>query len=318
MMNMGLLKAAMYSPQRLDSDAPVLPENTLRKEIQINTVHCERYNKAVNWKLGIASVIHPNYLQVLTLPMQLEMMIKEPFPFKPMGLVHLANHIEVNYLPEQNAKLLLQTSFNGLTWHKNGWVFALLSEGFVNGKTAISATSYYLSRQRHAQTTKNTDLMSDVNIDEANSKTKVAQKNASDMPIINEVLPPFDISSDMNFPLGIGRHYARVSGDFNPIHLTRWTAKLMGFKQAIAHGMYSKALCISEVLKKEMENRKGALAQTPMQFSTQFMQPIYLPTNCELNINSDGEQIAFSLTSKSRSKAREHLRTKVVIASRSL
>ena len=314
MMNMGLLKAAMYSPQRLDSDVPVLPENIVRKEIRINTVHCERYNKAVNWKLGIASVIHPNYLQVLTLPMQLEMMINEPFPFKPMGLVHLANHIEVNYLPEQNAKLLLQTSFNGLTWHKNGWVFALLSEGFVNGQLAISATSYYLSRKRHAQTNKNTDETSNVNTDEANSKTKVAQKNVSNMPIINEVLPPFDISCDMNFPLGIGRQYARVSGDFNPIHLTRWTAKLMGFKQAIAHGMYSKALCISDVLKKEMENRKGALAQTPMQFSTQFIQPIYLPTSCELNINRDGDQINFSLTSKSRSKAREHLRTKVVIA----
>ena len=313
MMNMGLLKAAMYSPQRLDSDVPVLPENIVRKDIRINTVHCERYNKAVNWKLGIASVIHPNYLQVLTLPMQLEMMINEPFPFKPMGLVHLANHIEMNYLPEQNAKLLLQTSFNGLSWHKNGWVFALLSEGFVNGQLAISATSYYLSRQRHAQTNKNTDLTSKMNIDEANLKTKVAQKNAFEMPIINEVLPPFDISCDMNFPLGIGRQYARVSGDFNPIHLTRWTAKLMGFKQAIAHGMYSKALCISEVLKKEMENRKGALAQTPMQFSTQFIQPIYLPTSCELNINRGGDQIDFSLTSKSRSKAREHLRTKVVI-----
>jgi hypothetical protein len=314
MMNMGLLKAALYSPQRQESAVPVLPENSLRKEIQINTAHCERYNKAVNWKLGIASVIHPNYLQVLTLPMQLEMMINEPFPFKPMGLVHLANHIEVKYLPEQNAKLLLQTSFNGLMWHKNGWVFALLSEGFVNGQLAISATSYYLSRQRHAQTNKNTDLTSNVNIDEANSKTKVAQKNASNMPIINEVLPPFDISCDMNFPLGIGRQYARVSGDFNPIHLTRWTAKLMGFKQAIAHGMYSKALCISAVLKQEMESRKGALAQTPMQFSTQFIQPIYLPTSGELNINRGGDQIDFSLTSKSRSKAREHLRTKVVIA----
>lgn len=314
MMNMGLLKAALYSPQRLDSDLPMLPENIVRKEIRINSAHCERYNKAVNWKLGIASVIHPNYLQVLTLPMQLEMMISEPFPFKPMGLVHLANHIEVNYLPEQNAKLFLQTSFDGLTWHKNGWVLALLSEGFVNGKLAISATSYYLSRQRHAHVNKNTDLTNKVNSDEANLKTKGAQKNASDMPIINELLSPFDISCDMNFPLGIGRQYARVSGDFNPIHLTRWTAKLMGFKQAIAHGMYSKALCISLVLKQEMESRKGALAQTPMQFSTQFIQPIYLPTSCKLNINRYADQIDFSLTSKSRSKAREHLRTKVVIA----
>ena len=319
MMNMGLLKAALYRPQGLDSDIPVLPESTIRKELQINTLHCERYNKAVNWKLGIASVIHPNYLQVLTLPMQLEMMISEPFPFKPMGLVHLANHIEFNYLPEQNAKMLLQTSFNGLTWHKNGWVFALLSEGFVNGKLAISATSYYLSRQRHSQVNKNPNVTKDVvfdtvNFDAATSKTTAAPKFAAEMPTIDELLPPFDGSVDMHFPLGIGRQYARVSGDFNPIHLSRWTAKLMGFKQAIAHGMYSKALCLSVILKQEMQSRKGALAQTPMQVSTQFIQPIYLPTRCELNIKREGDSLGFSLSSKNRSKTREHLRTTVVIA----
>ena len=313
-MNMGLLKAAFYSPQHFDNAIPVLPESSIRKEIVINTVHCERYNQAVNWKLGIAAVIHPNYLQVLTLRMQLEMMINQPFPFKPMGLVHLANHIEVNYLPKQNAQLLLQTSFKELIWHKNGWVFALLSEGFVNGKLAIAATAYYLSRQRHTQVNKNTDVISEVNLEEATSKSKVVAKISSEIPIIDELLPPFDMSVDMNFPLGIGRQYARVSGDFNPIHLTRWTAKLMGFKQAIAHGMYSKALCISVILKQEMENRKGALAQTSMQFSTQFIQPIYLPTRCELNVKREGEGIDFSLTSKSRAKAREHLRTKVVIA----
>ncbi len=314
MMNMGLFKAALYNPQRLDSDTPVLPENSIRKEIRINTAHCERYNKAVNWKLGIASVIHPNYLQVLTLPMQLELMTSEPFPFKPMGLVHLANHIEVNYLPEQNAKLMLKTSFNGLTRHQRGWVFSVLSEGFVNGELAISATSHYLSRQQHGQVVKSADATSSSNIDEANSMNTATATTAVRMPTLENILPPFDVSCDMNFPLGIGRLYGRVSGDFNPIHLSRWTAKLMGFKQAIAHGMYSKALCLSVVMKKEMEQRKGALAQTPMQFSTQFMQPIYLPTRCELNVNNDGEQINFSLTSKSRSKAREHLRTKIVIA----
>jgi len=314
MMNIGLLKAALYNPQRLDSDTPVLPESNIRREIRINTAHCERYNKAVHWKLGIASVIHPNYLQVLTLPMQLQMMTNEPFPFKPMGLVHLANHIEVNYLPEQSAKLMLQTSFSGLTRHQKGWVFSVLSEGFVDGELAIAATSYYLSRQRHANVIENADSMSSLNVNEANPMNIVRPITQSKMPTIDDVQPPFSLSCDMNFPLGIGRQYARVSGDFNPIHLSRWTAKLMGFKQAIAHGMYSKALCISVVMKKEMEHGKGALAQTPMQFSTQFMQPIYLPTRCELAVNHDDAQINFSLSSKSRSKAREHLRTKVVIA----
>jgi hypothetical protein len=314
MINIGLLKAALYNPQRHDCDIPALPLSSLRKEIQINTIHCERYNSAVRWRLGIASVIHPNYLQVLTLPMQLEMMVNKPFPFKPMGLVHLANFINVNYLPEQNSKLMLKTSFNGLTWHKKGWIFAVLSEGFVDGKLAISGTSYYLSRQKHNQVYENKAALTDRSIGELQVKAHNDGQIASIMPIVEAVISPFSQTIEMNFPLGIGRNYARVSGDFNPIHLSRWTAKVMGFRRAIAHGMYSEAICLSAVLKQEMQNGKRALARTPMQFSTQFMQPIYLPTCCALNVNLNVEQIDFSLTSQSRSKEREHLRTNMLIA----
>src|SRR3546814_15954009 len=36
-----------------------------------------------------------------------------------------------------------------------------------------------------------------------------------------------------------GRRYAKVGKDFNPIHLTPFTARLFGFKRHIAHGMRS-------------------------------------------------------------------------------
>src|SRR5699024_626001 len=39
----------------------------------------------------------------------------------------------------------------------------------------------------------------------------------------------------------IGRRYAFVAGDFNPIHLSAYTARLFGFDHAIATGMWLKA-----------------------------------------------------------------------------
>ena len=305
---MGLLQAALYKPEQLLSSAqeqaPVLPNISLCKTISIKSTHCERYHKAVNWKLGIASVIHPNYLQVLTLPMQLEMMVTKPFPFKPMGLVHLANEIKVNYLPEQNATLHLKTSFNGISWHRKGWVFGVLSEGFVNGTLAISATSYYLSRQTHSGAFKS----------EPTDTQNIASAMSS-LPALNlcAIEAPYEHTAELSFPLGVGRKYARVSGDYNPIHLSRWTAKIMGFKQAIAHGMYSKAVCLSAVLKRDIEHRKSNLAAASMTFSTQFMQPIYLPARCKLAVQSAGDSIDFSLVSNRRQKSREHLRTSIVI-----
>lgn len=47
---------------------------------------------------------------------------------------------------------------------------------------------------------------------------------------------------------GEGRAYARVSGDWNPIHLARWTARLFGLRAPIIHGMHSvgKAVALLE------------------------------------------------------------------------
>lgn len=39
----------------------------------------------------------------------------------------------------------------------------------------------------------------------------------------------------------LGRHYATLSGDFNPIHLHPWLSRWFGFARPIIHGMYSVA-----------------------------------------------------------------------------
>ncbi|MGD8689922.1 MAG: MaoC/PaaZ C-terminal domain-containing protein [Gammaproteobacteria bacterium] len=48
-------------------------------------------------------------------------------------------------------------------------------------------------------------------------------------------------SGELLFPENCGRGYARVSGDWNPIHLARIGAALFGQRRSIAHGMFSLA-----------------------------------------------------------------------------
>lgn len=335
MVNLAMLKAAFYKPHPVTGELPILPDYSLSKSLRINASHCEKYNKLVAWRLGIASVIHPNYLQVLTLPMQLSMMSSDPFPFKPMGLVHLANVIKVNKLPEQSATLQLKTSFSGLSWHKKGWVFAMLSEGFVDGQLAVSGTSFYLSRQNH--TNARVESSAEVNghfkdAENTDPEKHVSANLASDdfaaLTNINEMTKS-NYAVEIPMPAGLGRKYASVSGDFNPIHLSTWSAKSMGFRRAIAHGMYSKAICLSHVLKQAMADKTVSPITSQMQIFSQFMQPIYLPTKCELKVDNDDKQahltdnpntlakpmqeIDFSLISNVRSKRREHLRCNIIL-----
>ena len=44
---------------------------------------------------------------------------------------------------------------------------------------------------------------------------------------------------DLRIKENTGRSYAASSGDYNPWHLYGATAKLFGFRKAIAHGMWS-------------------------------------------------------------------------------
>jgi len=83
---------------------------------------------------------------------------------------------------------------------------------------------------------------------------------------------PFDVvagtGTGWSLPGSLGREYAAVSGDHNPIHLYPLSAKAFGFKRQIAHGMWSKARCVAA-----FANRLGDEATVEVEFK----KPIFLP-----------------------------------------
>lgn len=48
-------------------------------------------------------------------------------------------------------------------------------------------------------------------------------------------------------PADLGRRYAAVSGDYNPIHLSPWTSRPFGFARPIAHGWWTLARALAEL-----------------------------------------------------------------------
>src|SRR5699024_9354129 len=65
----------------------------------------------------------------------------------------------------------------------------------------------------------------------------------------------------------IGQRYARVSGDYNPIHLNGLAAKGFGFPRQIAHGMYGASRALSA-----MDPRMDSY-----RWDVSFAKPIVLP-----------------------------------------
>jgi acyl dehydratase len=101
----------------------------------------------------------------------------------------------------------------------------------------------------------------------------------------------------------IGRRYARVSGDFNFIHLHKLSAILFGFNNAIAHGMWSKARVIASL--------ESQLPEGPFKVDIKFKLPIFLPAKIQLQskINKNDE-VEFQLMDSTGEKP--HLTGKII------
>jgi acyl dehydratase len=89
----------------------------------------------------------------------------------------------------------------------------------------------------------------------------------------------------------LGRRYASVSGDRNPIHMHPLAARPLGFQRAIAHGMWTKARCLAA-----LEDR------LPDAFSVEvrFRKPILLPARVELASAARGEEVDFAVRDAKR------------------
>lgn len=240
--------AAMYSKVLLGSfkkkTSSTLPDLTLSlSTTSINRQHLSDYNTVCGF--GQSDILPPTYLHMLVMPLQMALMLEDDFPFALLGLVHIANRI-TQYRPvNASEKVNVTCRFGELKPHDKGQQFTLLGDVYVGNELVWSGVSTYLCRQSTAKT---------VNGD------KPKEEKAASVPATFNAL--------WSVPADIGRRYAAVSGDSNPIHLYNFTAKLFGFPRAIAHGMWSKAHCLASY--------EGRL---PYAFSVdvQFKLPMLLP-----------------------------------------
>jgi MaoC like domain len=137
-----------------------------------------------------------------------------PFPFSPLGLVHVANRIEQRRPLRADERLDLRVRAADLRPHERGTQFDMLAEAAVDGETVWRDRSAYLHREGGGG----------------------GGGDRAEPPVASAI---------WRVPGDIGRRYANVSGDSNPIHLHDLAAKALGQPGAIAHGMWTKARCLA-------------------------------------------------------------------------
>ena len=83
-----------------------------------------------------------------------------------------------------------------------------------------------------------------------------------------------------HIPKSRGREYAKISGDYNPIHLSPWLAKVFGFQRDIAHGFGVMAQAID--FSNALADVSDAAA---VQVDVVFKGPIFLGSDVTIRQN---------------------------------
>ena len=240
------LKALLKVATKASAKKPFDPYGFQLDSAAVSPQLLYRYRKLCHFAEGNQLPITLPHL--LSFPLQLKIVTDSRFPTSLIGLVHTKNQIS-QYRPILNSEdIQIRCALTKTRHNDKGIEFDIETGVWASGELAWQSLSTNLAPHKANQRTNN--------------------------KIRNKLSANTDGNNQLNWmlPKALGRQYAMLGGDFNPIHIHSSLARLMGFKGMLIHGMYNKARCIAELEKKGFDTRQT------LQYECQFKTPAFLPS----------------------------------------
>ncbi|WP_240770117.1 MaoC/PaaZ C-terminal domain-containing protein [Nocardioides sp. GY 10127] len=211
-----------------------------RSDVRIDAEAAGRYAELCGF--APRDAVPLTYPHLLGFDLQLGLMAEPAFPAPALGLVHVENRITASRRLHPGEVVDVEVSVGPARPHRSGRVFDFVTTvcDAESGEVAWEESSSYLHRSN-------------------------GQPDAPGLLDLPQVPPTGTV---WKLPADLGRRYASVAGDWNPIHVHPWTAKAFGFPRAIAHGMWTMARCVAS-----FENRLPPACTVEVG----FRKPVLLP-----------------------------------------
>ncbi|WP_435298702.1 MaoC family dehydratase [Timonella sp. A28] len=200
-------------------EAPQLPDVThVARNVCVPPEKLKAYQHLVGEPID--GSVPAGFIHVLGFPLAMSVMASSDFPLPLVGMIHLENRINV-------ARAIgVDEHFDFFAWtqniggHPKGTTVEVVVEAYVDEKLVWQGVSVYLAPGK---------FLAGLGEEQAREAFQPPLPTAA-----------WDLTGN------IGREYASVSGDRNPIHMSALTAKVFGFPRAIAHGMYIAARALAQ------------------------------------------------------------------------
>ena len=236
-----------------------LPEQGLRCWVEVEAKPLAAFRDAC--ALVPSPLLPPTYPQVLAFGLQMQLLTGKDFPFPLLGLIHLTNRIRVLRPMGNVTQLRIGVFVHNLQKHAKGATFEMV--------TQVDDLLGPLWEAESTLLCKGVELPGPVS------------ETPSPAPVALNELTRWYAPSD------IGRQYARVSGDYNPIHLSAASARLFGLPSAIAHGLWIKARALAALT--------SHLPAANVEVFVAFKKPVRLPSEVILLASEPGSSGDFQV-----------------------
>jgi len=236
-----------------------LPDTGLRCWVDVDAKRLAAYRSVCGFADN--GLLPPTYPHILAFALQMQLLTAKAFPFPLLGLIHLSNRISVLRPLGGVSRVRIGVRVENLQPHAKGATFDLLTTLDDQLGPLWEAQSRMLCRGVKLEGEPVEDEWTT-----SQAQSEVTRWKA---------------------PTDIGRQYAKVSGDYNPIHLSAASAKLFGFPTAIAHGLWIKARTLAALAEH--------LPTANIEIAVQFRKPVRLPSEVFLLASAAGSSGDFQL-----------------------
>ncbi|MFC8274779.1 MaoC family dehydratase [Streptomyces sp. NPDC057271] len=242
----GAVTRAPFTRPRPDTPPP--RTRITRGPLRADEDRLAAYARLCGFRYAAGGPLPLTYPHVLGFPSAMRLMSRRDFPLPLLGLVHTWITI-TRHTPSTTANHLELTVYaRDSRPHRRGTEVTMVTEARRAGRLVWESASGYLAR--HASTV--------------------------DTPPREH--PLLHTTTEWHLPPDLGRRYAAVSGDRNPIHLHALTARAFGFPGTVAHGMWTFARCLAE--------RDGS-GEFP-HARAEFRAPVLLPRTVRYGADATG------------------------------
>lgn len=237
-------------------DSAVLPaESHEVRGVRVGVENLTAYQHLIGETAS--DVLPAGFIHALAFPLAMSVLNRDDFPLPLLGMIHLHNSVEQRSPLVFTDVLDMTARVENLRGHRSGTQVDVVAEVRRTGSGDVywRGVSTYLAKG--------------VFLPGIDKPTAV--------PPRADFQPP-DPTALWHLGVDTGRAYAAVSGDFNPIHLSVFSAKALGMRRSIAHGMYLASRALADV---------GPARGDSFRWDVEFEAPVFLPSRVALEIATD-------------------------------